>query len=315
VNGTVSVWTDAQNKSTILEVQAKQTEENIVAFETDIKEFCSSPSVTALCTPEIHFASVGQFLCDPESRYYSKDSVLCQASFPTVIVLAGLKSCATTIDRVDFTLTLPDQSTVLSSTDETWPYTVFSQDPDNSAQLTSGVYFLNYTIHGNLESCLSWSGTFAFEVDGTNSCSVTEDQPFLYNGHLYAIGPNLDWYQSQALANSQICCNKVGHLVTITDIPENDFVYSVLERSLPYKSDFWIGATDLANEGIFSWVTNESWSYESWEAGEPNNGYYDNVFYGEEDCAYMRSETGEWADNPCDYVAEEDYSLFEWDCA
>ena len=81
-----------------------------------------------------------------------------------------------------------------------------------------------------------------------------------YNGHSY--------YRSTGSAvwttARQNCVNMGGHLVTITTSGENSFIFGLWPSG-------WIGLTDEVTEGIWRWVTGETYSYSSWNGGEPNN--------------------------------------------
>ena len=81
-----------------------------------------------------------------------------------------------------------------------------------------------------------------------------------YNGHSY--------YRSTGSATwttaRQNCINMSGHLVTITTSAENSFIYNLWPSG-------WIGLTDEVTEGTWRWVTGETYSYSSWNSGEPNN--------------------------------------------
>jgi len=90
-----------------------------------------------------------------------------------------------------------------------------------------------------------------------------------------------------------------GHLATINDAAENDFLDVHFGGSAP-----WIGFSDQATEGTWAWHAGDggSWtgdqtggsgtSYVNWAGGEPNNA-------GNEDFAQLRSD-GLWNDLPGD---------------
>lgn len=83
------------------------------------------------------------------------------------------------------------------------------------------------------------------------------------------------------------------HLATLTSAAEDAFVASLLPTSLPQRSHFWFGLTDVAVEGTYDWVTGEVSAYTNWAGGEPNNS-------GNEDymALDLRSSTWAWNDAP-----------------
>lgn len=113
-----------------------------------------------------------------------------------------------------------------------------------------------------------------------------------YNGHSY--------YRSTGTAYwsvaKQNCINMGGHLVTVTSAAENSFIFGLWPSG-------WIGLTDAVNEGVWRWVTGETYSYTSWNGGEPNNA-------GNEDYVQFVGG-GKWNDLPnhisLPYVIEFDY--------
>ena len=68
------------------------------------------------------------------------------------------------------------------------------------------------------------------------------------------------------------CRNKYegGHLVSIS----NDFTHNYLAAKTDWvrHPGLWIGATDLDDEGNWTWSDCSKWNYTRWDAGEPNNG-------------------------------------------
>jgi hypothetical protein len=88
-----------------------------------------------------------------------------------------------------------------------------------------------------------------------------------------------------------------GHLVTINNAEENQWVLDTFANDGGSVRPLWIGFTDREIEGTFSWVSGETSTYSNWAAGEPNNA----VGWGdyEEDFAYIREDTaGFWNDVP-----------------
>jgi hypothetical protein len=87
-----------------------------------------------------------------------------------------------------------------------------------------------------------------------------------------------------------------GHLVTVTSAAENNFIFNLWPSG-------WIGLTDEVTEGVWRWVTGETYSYSSWNPGEPNN-------VGNEDYVQFVGG-GRWNDLPNNfslpYVLEFEY--------
>jgi len=78
------------------------------------------------------------------------------------------------------------------------------------------------------------------------------------------------------------CPGPGGDLVTITSAAEQTFIVSALFGGVADPvaktvntpgliGSWWIGATDAASEGTWTWVTGETWSYTNWGAGQPDN--------------------------------------------
>lgn len=101
----------------------------------------------------------------------------------------------------------------------------------------------------------------------------------------------LDWPSAQAA-----CAALDGHLATATTLAENE----LLSQIVPGNLDVWIGASDEVTEDQFLWVSGETFAFEHWRTGEPNNGG-DNG----ENCAVVEGDNniaGEgclWDDRPC----------------
>jgi hypothetical protein len=54
----------------------------------------------------------------------------------------------------------------------------------------------------------------------------------------------------------------------------------------------WIGLTDSAEEGNWSWASGSKQDFAAWGPGEPNN-------YNEEHCAELHADSWTWNDLDC----------------
>ena len=85
-----------------------------------------------------------------------------------------------------------------------------------------------------------------------------------YNSNYYAvINASMSWTDAM-----EYCSSLGGHLVTIQDEDEQNFIESLIGDA-PAKNTYWIGLTGENNH--YSWVTSEPLDYENWANGEPNN--------------------------------------------
>lgn len=113
-----------------------------------------------------------------------------------------------------------------------------------------------------------------------------------YNGHSYYRSTGSAFWTTAR----QNCIDMGGHLVTVTTSGENSFIFGIWPSG-------WIGLTDEVNEGTWRWVTGETYSYTSWNPGEPNNA-------GNEDYVQFVGG-GKWNDLPNNvslpYVLEFEY--------
>lgn len=83
-----------------------------------------------------------------------------------------------------------------------------------------------------------------------------------YNGHAYYLSWDC-YFAADAAAAAEAAG---GHLATISDAGENEFV----SVGVGYNWA-WIGFSDAGDEGNFTWVNGEPVSYTNWCGGEPNN--------------------------------------------
>jgi len=86
------------------------------------------------------------------------------------------------------------------------------------------------------------------------------------NGHNYYLLTSDFWEPSEATATSL-----GGHLVTINDQLENDWVWDTFSLFGGTSRTLWTGYHRLVDNGPFVWVSGETPGFENWQAGEPNN--------------------------------------------
>ena len=109
------------------------------------------------------------------------------------------------------------------------------------------------------------------------------------NGHAYYLLSGAAWTDAEAKS-----IQLGGHLVTINDEAENNWVFKTFARYGGLDRELWIGLNDAATEGTFVWSSSEPVSYLRWYPGEPNN------WHGVENYATIwapiTDSAGRWAD-------------------
>jgi len=121
-----------------------------------------------------------------------------------------------------------------------------------------------------------------------------------FRNSYYLLIPELKtWDQASAK------CKKLGgHLVTVSDAAENDFVATLASKygRIPHYEVF-LGATDRQVEGKWEWITGEPFKYTKWLEGEPSNQT------GREDViGLVPSRGGRWNDG-----GGKHFFMCEWD--
>lgn len=81
-----------------------------------------------------------------------------------------------------------------------------------------------------------------------------------------------------------------GHLASIDDQAENDWVHQTFGNLLGTDRRLWIGFTDQAAEGTWAWSDGTPATFANWNAGEPNNSG------NTEHYAEMLGSNGRWND-------------------
>jgi|WetSurSiteA1Bulk_404760.scaffolds.fasta_scaffold01163_6 hypothetical protein len=128
-------------------------------------------------------------------------------------------------------------------------------------------------------------------------------QPLLnpVNGHYYEIvgTSGTTWYDANTLASGRTFLGMQGHLATITNPIEQDFIVSNLSLS----TFTWFGGRQLDSQPSpdvgWYWITGETWDYTNWVTGPPPQPYDgDGVENNEQNCTDM-FPPGEWDDWSC----------------
>jgi hypothetical protein len=122
---------------------------------------------------------------------------------------------------------------------------------------------------------------------GTNSNNADSDGDGISDGdevkgyHTYSqINGSFTWTAAKADAES-----RGGYLATVTSAEEKNKIELIRNAN-----DLWLGASDSVQEGSWTWVTGESWSYTNWYGSNPDNS-------GNEDYLSILSD-GRWNDLP-----------------
>ncbi len=119
-----------------------------------------------------------------------------------------------------------------------------------------------------------------------------------YNGHTYYVfKSSVSWTKAK-----QYCENRGGHLATITSAKENNFVASLIDKK--GIKNCWLGASDSSEEGTWKWVTGETFKYNDWGSGQPDN-------YQKEE-HYLQVENDIWNDQNNEDLNVQGY-VCEWD--
>lgn len=93
--------------------------------------------------------------------------------------------------------------------------------------------------------------------------------------HDYYLTTQSNWTDAEALAISL-----GGHLVTVNDAAENQWILDTFGSFGGRNRQLWIGLNDLQSTGNFQWSSGESVTFTNWSSGEPN-------FIGDERYVYI----------------------------
>jgi hypothetical protein len=125
---------------------------------------------------------------------------------------------------------------------------------------------------------------FLSQGDYIGTCECWEIYPV--TGHQYMLTDYMSWPEANAIAEQM-----GGYLVTLYTGAEEAW----LKETFGDSELFWIGYTDMEQEGVWVWTSGINSTYTNWAPGEPNN-------YNNEDVAVMNALEGNnyWNDVPMD---------------
>ena len=119
------------------------------------------------------------------------------------------------------------------------------------------------------------------------------------NGHLYYLLSENTWAGSEAEAISL-----GGHLVTINDAAEQEWVVNTFVAGFGGNHLIWTGLNDVREEGSFEWASGEPLATTHWAGGEPNNAngneHFVAMYYEGHDA---RGLWNDWPDVSSDPIA------------
>ena len=107
----------------------------------------------------------------------------------------------------------------------------------------------------------------------------------------------MSWFEA-----NETCRNMGARLVEINSEEENDQIVHEINRIGFRNKHFWIGLTDLEEEGIWRFESNGSEpQYTNWHYNEPDNNT-------DSDCVRLKKPTNQWkwGDFPCNLSSYND---------
>lgn len=137
--------------------------------------------------------------------------------------------------------------------------------------LPYGNYYFNVASVNN-NGNYTFSDNYNFNVSKGDLVPTTIET---YNNHIYALYDIPTTYDNVNLYATALG----GHLATITSEEENNVIIGL--KDVGSLKKYYLGATDIDNEGIWKWCTGEEFSYSNWNTGQPDNciGIYSNENY------------------------------------
>lgn len=132
----------------------------------------------------------------------------------------------------------------------------------------------------------------------TNVSGHCRDYWVSFRGHCYRHFNTkpVEWHIAEHACSSTTISGMLGHLVSIEDDAEDQFVASITAKSTSRKAKgpvAWIGLHYNHNDRQFQWTDGEEYGYRGWRGGAPphRNSRY---------CIVINSPyRADWNDQPC----------------
>lgn len=228
--------------------------------------------------------------------------------------VGGYLACITSPEEQEFIFTLIKEGTRefywIGATDEaeegvwTWvsgePFTYSnwaSRQPDNNYRSSIESYLGVARVDTDWARAGKWNdftntgsepGPSGLIVEWDQGRPVTMDIPAdasVYNGHSYLrVEEGMTWKQAKAY-----CQARGGYLACVTSVGEQSFIDRLLNGG--EMSYYWLGASDEAEEGTWTWLSGEKFDYSNWGNRQPDNNYS-----GGEDYMGIARLGKDWAD-------------------
>lgn len=130
------------------------------------------------------------------------------------------------------------------------------------------------------------------------SSFITSDAyaEFIFNGHTYDVTPTAgSWTDAEAFAVTQ-----GGHLVTIDDAAENEFIRTTFLNISGNQEDFWIGLFSPAgpanDASTYEWVSGSASTYRNWRTPDQPDLGSGTDFYAA--INFLLNDDGSWDNYP-----------------
>jgi hypothetical protein len=187
------------------------------------------------------------------------------------------------------------------------PLPGFSMSWDTTKH-SDGVHMLQMKIYGDDGAVSNENNMYGGELRDAwvtvNNAFAGADRKLLEtNGHYYYA-----YRENMSLIEATAYCESVGgHLCTITDSDEQDFILSIIPQN--NKQIYWLGGTDGNSEGNWTWITGETFGYTFWLTGEPNGMTRENSLV----LTNFYYDQWGWNDATDSLETDKYYFICEWD--